>query len=458
MISLKESEINFDKYYTAYEVEIPGGKIPENAPTKTGTSENQSLLAAVTRESLWPLRISQISGFFPIPIHPRKNCANLSAEIYLPATFSLLKTPSVWWTLFLIALTFFPIISYQADAERFDDYSVAFESMGRNTFRTINLLWILLGNGCPFLARVDVILQRKRFIAFWTNFLDMLRQFDTTLDKNNILSPTKFGSSLRKKFFVHVILNFAAVLIGMYGGLMFAFQYEGKIFTYIMGILQDGFSMMLAVMQVFGFTLMIFFLMVYNHCLAVILNMLEKKGEQNRDNGVEKLIKLYKLVDDQVHEFNGIFNYKMVLEVLYNFMSILFYGYFLILFTKMGEIFVFLINVVNCLFLLIWFVWFGKECSEVAGKSREIGRKLAYLGFGGNDTMQFVSVQKIGAQDSTNYQKRGVCKTAIGYIQSCPLTIETSIFDLNLKLLLSIFAAILTYVVIIVQFQSVDRS
>ncbi|OXA53955.1 hypothetical protein Fcan01_10489 [Folsomia candida] len=458
MTFFKLLHTNLDKHYIAYEVEIPGNS-SKNVPAITRASpQNQSLLTAVTKGSILPLRISQIAGFFPIPIHPRRNGANSSAALELPANFSLLTTPSAWWTLVLIGLTFFPIFSFQAEAERFADYSVAFELLGRNTFRTITILWTVLGNGCPFLARVDVILQRRRFLRFWTNFQEMLRQFDVKLGGINTLSPTKFGSSLKKKLIAHVLLNFAAVSIGMYGGLMFAFQYDGRIDIYIMGILQDGFGMLLAALQVFGFTLMIFFLMVYNHCLAVILNNLEKKGEQNRDNVIENVIKLYKLVDDQVHEFNGIFNYKMVLEVLYNFMSILFYGYFLMLFSKMGDVFLLLINVVNCLFLLIWFVWFGKECSEVAGKSREIGRKLAYLGFGGNDTMQFVSVQKIGAQDNTNYWKRWDDRFAIGYIQSCPLTIETSIFDVNLKLLLSIFAAISTYLVIIVQFQSVDRS
>ncbi|XP_021953379.2 uncharacterized protein LOC110850220 [Folsomia candida] len=457
MFNMSSTNQSYTNFETGHPVEIPSS---EKSPNKTGSPlPNESLLAAVTRASIWPLRISQIAGFFPIPIHPRKNGANLSAELELPATFSLHKTPSSWWTLVLIAMAFFPIASFQADAERFDDYSAAFKSLGRNTFRAINVLWSLFGNGCPFLARVDVILQRKRFISFWTNFLEMLRQFDVILSGNQILLSIKFGSSLRRKFFGHAFLNFTAFSIGLYGGLSFAFQYEGKVMgIYVMGILQDGFLMTLAAMQVFGFTLMLFFLMVYNHCLAVILNILEEKGEQNRDNGVEHVIKLYKLVDDQVHEFNAIFNYKIVLEVLYNFMSILFYGYFLILFSNLGEGLLFLINVVNCILLLTWFAWFGKECSELALKSREIGRKLAYLGCVGNGAMEFVAVQNVGVQDKTNDRKRWDYKTAIGYIQSCPLTIETSIFDVNLKLLLSIFAAISTYLVIIVQFQSVDHS
>ncbi|OXA53956.1 hypothetical protein Fcan01_10488 [Folsomia candida] len=458
MTSFNQLHINFDNYYTSYQIEIPGKDSSEKIREQSGTSiQNQSLLAAVTKESLMPLRISQIAGFFPIPIRPRRNGDNTSASLELPATFSLVATPSAWWTFVLIAISFFPIISFQAEAERFADYSVAFESLGRNTFRTISVLWTLLGNGCPCLARVDVILQRRRFLRFWTNFLEMLGQFDVVLTGNNVLSPKKFGSSLTKKFLVHVILNFAAVSVGMYGGLAFSFQYEGRIDIYIMGILQDGFLKVLGVMQVFGFTLMIFFLLVYNHCLATILNELDKGG-QNRDEMAENLIKLYKLVDDQVHEFNGLCNYTMVLGVMYNFMSVLFYGYFVMLFSALGETLSLLINAVNCLFLMAWFVWFGKECSEVAGKSREIARKLAFLGYGGNDKTQFVSVKSVEAQGSRNSRKRWGYKTAIGYIQSCPLTIETSIFDMNLKLLLSIFAAISTYLVVIVQFQSVDHS
>ncbi|OXA38954.1 uncharacterized protein LOC118433128 [Folsomia candida] len=467
MTSLKQVHAYFDQYYARdYQLEIACGDSIEEAPKKVGTSlQHKSLLAAVTRAALWPLRISQFAGFFPISIQRQKNGVNSSSSVEvsvdLLATASILTSPSAWWTLLLISLAAFPIISFQADAQRFDDYSGAFESMGRNTFRVINTLWIVFGNGCPFLTRIDAILQRTKFRQFWTNFLEMLRQFDAELLSGAELS-SKFGASLRRKFLGHAVINFSAFSVGLYGGLSFAVNYEGETYIYIMGILQDGFLMMLACFQVFGFTLMIFFLLVYNHCLGVILTKLEQG--QNSNDVISKLIKLYKLVDDQVHQFNAVFNYKIVLEVFYNFMSILFYGYFLILFTKMQEIMYTLTNVASSLILMAWFVWLGKQGSEITEKSKEIGRKLAYVE---QNVVHFVPVQKAGACDqNTNYncyKKWNTldCKirlTTVSYIQSCPLTVQNSIFDLNLRMLLSIIAAISTYLVIIVQFQSVDRS
>lgn len=175
----------------------------------------------------------------------------------------------------------------------------------------------------------------------------MLNQFDLALDEKD-LSVEKFRASLRRKLIIYLAINFVAVILGFYGGLVFTWNYEGESHVFVMGLLQDAFSAVIATSQIFCFTLMIFFLLVYNHCLAGILNKLEMV-QDSRDM-VLKLVKLYKLVDDQVHLFNATFNQKMILEVLYNFISILFYGYFLILFSSMNDPLLILL-----IFLIVYF-------------------------------------------------------------------------------------------------------
>ncbi|OXA53577.1 putative gustatory receptor 23a, isoform B [Folsomia candida] len=96
-----------------------------------------------------------------------------------------------------------------------------------------------------------------------------------------------------------------------------------------------------------------------------------------------------------------------------------------------------------------YFYWLASSASKLEGRSKEFCIRVKYFWLG-DDTICGVVVTSI---NGSNYQSDDT-RDLTGFIPLDPITIGSSVMDLNLRLFLSMIAAITTYLVIIVQFQA----
>lgn len=340
---------------------------PDMERAKNQLHKNQLQINCIPSVSLWYFRVSQFFGFFPLSINPSKISEPYIEIFSLSPIFRTL--PSIY-ILILIGLAIFPFFVVEADISRFEIFSNSFHSVGRDSFRIINFLGVTFGNLSPMLARVDVLFQRGKFVQFWHNFTQMWDQFES----RGITNSERLEIYLRRRLIGHVIVNGFCAVLAIFGAIRYGGwdgNFENISVTSVLLVGLDVVQNFTAVGQAFGLTLLIFFTQVYNHCLDGIL---DKVGKLN----VPEFVNLYKLLDDQVVEFNDVFNQKIILEVFYNMVLLLFFGYFTILFYKMGEIMYVLFNLYNVVVLFVWFFWLGKLCGDITVKSGRIGKFLMY--------------------------------------------------------------------------------
>jgi hypothetical protein len=329
---------------------------------------SQSFSSSAMKIALWPIRISQWCGFFPLSIY------KTSTDYIQIKPFTL----SAFATILVIIIITCPIFTITWDQERFEEFSTRHKPKGKDTFQIMNIMWSCIIILFPVLSRLDMFFNRKKFISFWDNFSQLIIKFDAL---EGTEGHEKWGKSLKRKFLCHIAINVITVIIGIFFCYAYTLGFNGRLLVLILGIFQDLSQIVSEMFQIFALDLMIFLIAVYNHCLQLLLEELEKLNgdEEHQESNVENLLHLYKLVDDQVLNFNEFFNHRISIEVTYFFFCLVFYGYFAIMVFKLDQDYMFFSYLYDCLIFLMWFTWLAKASSELAQKSKLFGRNLSYF-------------------------------------------------------------------------------
>ncbi|OXA59455.1 putative gustatory receptor 23a, isoform B [Folsomia candida] len=115
------------------------------------------------------------------------------------------------------------------------------------------------------------------------------------------------------------------------------------------------------------------------------------------------------------------------------------------------------ITVAQLLRFTCYFYWLANSASELEEKSKvfcKLPKRMyfnkgsSYANFGKD--IAAVKLGKLWGDENSHDSRR--------FMSLDPITIGNSVLDLNLRLLLSMIAAIVTYLVIIVQFQAIDMA
>ncbi|OXA65184.1 hypothetical protein Fcan01_01138 [Folsomia candida] len=364
-----------------------------------------------TNGALYPLRILQLCGFFPISIYRRDT---LSLTLRYSSWY---RSPAAIWLIALILSSIGPMVAALFLAvNRFKTSISGFVNQGRNTFLVLNVTWGAGSVICPLISRISLLQDRKRLISFWEQFCKLCGKFKKF---TNFRRGRKHAKNLKLRWALHFVTQLvnSSVESWIYisYGLKGAGAWDG---IGLLGSLQDWAFSINAILSCFAFHGMIYFVTSYEFLLDELLLELKSEKENYHDK-ISNLVKDYISLDENVSEFSEMFATFLNAQVFHSFVS----------------------------------------ASGLEQKSKKFCKMVKYSGSDDDKVMGIKA--KIALARWSEIEE--ACKFKVEDQSSLrvtlePLSIANSVLTLNLKLFASMIAGISTYLVVIVQFHSGDPS
>lgn len=344
----------------------------ESQKITTGQVQTPTKQSFHTNGALYPLRILQLCGFFPISIYRRDT---LSLTLRYSSWY---RSPAAIWLIALILSSIGPMVAALFLAvNRFKTSISGFVNQGRNTFLVLNVTWGAGSVICPLISRISLLQDRKRLISFWEQFCKLCGKFKKF---TNFRRGRKHAKNLKLRWALHFVTQLvnSSVESWIYisYGLKGAGAWDG---IGLLGSLQDWAFSINAILSCFAFHGMIYFVTSYEFLLDELLLELKSEKENYHDK-ISNLVKDYISLDENVSEFSEMFATFLNAQVFHSFVYLIYCVYFILVAMNVRDYLMCFLTISQIVIFSIYFYWLASSASGLEQKSKKFCKMVKYSG------------------------------------------------------------------------------